>query len=112
MSNLADDPIDTGLRDLAAENADEVAAAAEAASQAAEDVASNTDGDPCNSFQWSIVFLLVMVMSLAVMILHLATLFRARKTGLTAFDVLTLALFAAIVVQFGPMASQVRDSCQ
>ena len=46
-----------------------------------ETTATNADGDPCNSYEWSLIFLLIFVLAFVVMGLHLWTLWK-RWRGL------------------------------
>ena len=73
-----------------------------------EGVLENTDGDPCKSYEWSILFLLIFIASMITMIIHMITLFK-RRSMLSCIDILTIALFFATIVQFGPMLSQASD---
>lgn len=102
------DNIDTNLAELAEETAEEVAMNTEDLSESNKQVV-NTDDDPCNSYEWSIIFILVFVAAFVVMIVHLVTLFK-RRSNLSCFDILTMGLFVSIMIQFGPMLSQVLHS--
>ena len=103
---MSSDPMDENLRDLVAETAEEVAVKTKELTEGLDSMVSSTDGDPCNSYEWSIIFVLMMVVSLAVMALHMWTLWK-RRAELSAFDILTIAFFVANFIQLGPMLAQV-----
>ncbi len=63
--------------------------------------------DPCNSFEWSIVFLLILIIASAIILLECHTLFRRRSEFFSALDIGMLFLFTCTILQFGPMTSQV-----
>ena len=67
----------------------------------------NPDGDPCNSYEWSCLFLFMLSLALTAMVLHLVTLFK-RRSNLSALDILFVIFFFCAIIQFGPMLSQVR----
>ena len=72
----------------------------------------NVDADPCNNFAWSNIYIFLFCVSFLVMGLHLFTIWRRRQgenAVIGCFDVLSMALFAATVIQFGPMLSQVNS---
>ena len=63
---------------------------------------------PCiPSYEWSILFLLIMIVAVTAMLFHMFTLWK-RRAALSAYDILFVAFFFAASVQFGPMLSQVR----
>ena len=101
-----EDMVDVNLDEIAQETAQEVAVQSEELAEGLEKTLVDTDGDPCNSHQWSIIFLLLFVLAYLVMILHLISLFK-RRSNLSAFDILSIALFVSSLIQFGPMLSQV-----
>lgn len=104
--SLEEDPIDT-VEQFAEETAENVAIESEQLSNDLKKSLIDTDGDPCNSYEWSVIFLFVFVMALLAMAMHLWTLFK-RRANLSAFDVLFLMLCVCTLIQFGPMLSQVR----
>ncbi len=108
LQQAEEDAVDYGdLEEFVEDTAQEVVVAAEDVKDGAEGVLLNSDGDPCKSYEWSILFLLIFVISMLLMMAHMWTLFK-RRSMLSCIDVLTVALFAATVIQFGPMLSQVR----
>ena len=59
------------------------------------------------SYEWSILFLLILIAAVFAMCFHVWTLWK-RRSSLSAYDILFVAFFFAACVQFGPMMSQVR----
>jgi hypothetical protein len=59
-----------------------------------------------SSYEWSILFLLILIAAVLAMMFHVWTLWK-RRSALTAYDILFVAFFFASLVQFGPMMSQV-----
>jgi len=99
---------DSALDNLAEETAKEVAVESGELSDELHGTLSNADGDPCNSYEWSVIFILVFVVSYVLMGVHSWLLIK-RRASLTAIDVLSIALFLSTIVQFGPMMSQVSE---
>lgn len=97
------------MEDLVEETAEELAVNAQEYSEEIEKTIANTDGDPCNSYEWSILFLLILMAAVTAMCFHVWTLWK-RRSSLSAYDILFVAFFFAAAVQFGPMMSQVLHS--
>lgn len=103
-----DDALDVGVKELVAQTAEDLAIESTDLAEQGNGELLNSDGDPCNSYEWSIIFFVIMIVAQLIMGLHCVTLFKRRST-LSAFDVLTVAYFISTLIQFGPMFSQVRQ---
>lgn len=104
-----DDALDVGVKELVAQTAEDLAIESTDLAEQGNGELLNSDGDPCNSYEWSIIFFVIMIVAQLIMGLHCVTLFKRRST-LSAFDVLTVAYFISTLIQFGPMFSQVLHS--
>ena len=63
--------------------------------------------DPCNSYQWSIVFLLILTVAIILAIFQCFVMYRRRQNLLSALDIGFIFLAFCTIIQFGPMTSQV-----
>jgi hypothetical protein len=67
--------------------------------------------DPCNSYSWSIVFLLIMALSFIFWILATIQIIKSRRScGFSGLDRLLLLLVVASLIQFGPMLASTLHS--
>ena len=57
--------------------------------------------DPCNSYTWGILFLLVLVSAIILIIVECIALFKRRGDLFSGFDIGIIFLFTCTVIQFG-----------
>lgn len=107
--SFEEDEIDVNLRDLAEETAHELAVQSKELADGVVDELSNADADPCNSFEWSLVYFLIFILSCFIMSIHKWNLLK-RRANLSAFDILSLALYCCTIIQSGIMLAQVCGS--
>eukprot|EP00092_Neocalanus_flemingeri_P031052 GFUD01033732.1.p1 GENE.GFUD01033732.1~~GFUD01033732.1.p1 ORF type:complete len:321 (+),score=59.67 GFUD01033732.1:139-1101(+) len=65
-------------------------------------------GDPCNSYEWSIVFCLIMTLSIVAWIMAIIVIIHSRQSkggNLSGLDKLSCLLALATLIQFGPILS-------
>jgi len=65
-------------------------------------------GDPCNSYEWSVVFCFIMTLSIIAWLVAIAVILSSRQSrgsSLSGLDKLSALLFLATIIQFGPMLS-------
>jgi hypothetical protein len=63
--------------------------------------------DPCNSYEWSIIYILVLLIAAIVIVIQTYAMFRRRSELFSGFDIGIIAFFICTIIQFGPMTSQV-----
>lgn len=79
----------------------------EAAEGTNEAVVVKPEGDPCNSYQWSIIYLIVLSFAIIFIALEVYILWKRRAEKWNAMDIAVLFLFTCTIIQFGPMLTQV-----
>ena len=57
--------------------------------------------DPCNSYEWSILALMVMVFAILLIVVECFTLFKRRSELFSGFDILLVFFFVCAIIQFG-----------
>jgi len=65
-------------------------------------------GDPCNSYEWSVVFCFIMTLSIITWLIAIAVILSSRQSrgsSLSGLDKLSGLLALATLIQFGPMLS-------
>jgi len=65
-------------------------------------------GDPCNSYEWSVVFCFIMTLSIITWLIAIAVVLSSRQSrgsSLSGLDKLSGLLALATLIQFGPMLS-------
>jgi len=65
-------------------------------------------GDPCNSYEWSVVFCFIMALAIIAWLVAIALILSSRQSRggtLSGLDKLTGLLALATLIQFGPMLS-------
>lgn len=66
--------------------------------------------DPCNSFEWSIIFFLILVLALVFIGLEAHCLYKRRSELFSGFDIGAIFLFVCTIIQFGPMTSHLLQA--
>ena len=66
--------------------------------------------DPCNAYEWSVIFLLMLILALVFVIIEGHAMFKRRKDLFSGFDIGILFLFACTIIQFGPVTSDILHS--
>ena len=61
--------------------------------------------DPCNSYEWSILFLLVLIIATILIVVECFSLFKRRGELLSGFDILITFFFVCTIIQFGKYQS-------
>lgn len=62
--------------------------------------------DPCNNYEWSLVFFIILILSLMLICLEFYALFKRRSDLFSGFDIAIIFSFACTVIQFGPELTQ------
>ena len=57
--------------------------------------------DPCNSYEWSIIFLLVLIIASFLIVAECFSMFKRRCELLSGFDILMIFFFVCTIIQFG-----------
>lgn len=63
--------------------------------------------DPCNNYEWSVMFLLMLILALTFITIESLAMFRRRKNLLSGFDIGVIFLFSCTIIQFGPITSDI-----
>ena len=64
--------------------------------------------DICNSYSWSIVFMIILIIAVIAILIEVWSLFRRRDRKFSGLDICISFIFACTLIQTGPMLSQVN----